>query len=82
MSPFPTHEHVSNLAAIQAETNMRLTNARARGGKAEIAWLTSVKEALRDLQQHHAAEAREQARAEAQAKRDAAASPPFTGHDL
>jgi hypothetical protein len=38
------------LMKILAETSERLTMARRRGGRGEIAWLEGVKEALRELQ--------------------------------
>lgn len=70
------------LMVIMAETNERLRNARVRRAPGEIKWLEGVKEALGILQGLLTNAAREADRLTAQAKRDAAASPPMTGHDL
>lgn len=48
-----TH-HETNLTPLVVETAERLQNARLRGDRRLVAYLTGVKAALADLKEHHA----------------------------
>lgn len=63
-----------DLMTLQAETTTRLVNARQRGARGEVKWLTGVQEALRDLLDVLAAKSRHEADKKARAENVATAA--------